>query len=124
MSFSPEKHKEFIKKSYKNYKKIGFVECPAFCNEKIYFNKVGFNHLLWKGKKLRKPEEQVRRISLIPKATEIIGSSIVYLHYRKDIKLLGNGLVSNANFWSLSSKGVRVTIRQTNNGRKCFLSVM
>jgi hypothetical protein len=79
---------------------------------------------VWKGKKLRKPEEQVRRISLIPKATEIIGSSIAYLHYRKDIKLLGNGLVSNANFWSLSSKGIRVIIRQTNNGRKCFLSVM
>jgi len=123
-----ETHKQFIKKSEEDYKKIGYVKCPAFSNEEIHFNKIGFNHLLWKGKKMRAMEEQIRRISLIPKAVRIISTSITCTHYRETIRVLGNGSISLAKFWSISTNTegvhIRIIIRQTNNGRKYFLSVM
>jgi len=123
-----ETHKQFIKKSEEDYKKIGYVKCPAFSNEEIHFNKIGFNHLLWKGRKMRAPEEQIRRIGLIPKAVRIISTSKKCTHYRESLRVLGNGSISLAKFWSISTniEGVyiRIIIRQTNNGRKYFLSVM
>ncbi len=123
-----ETHKQFIKRSEEKYKKIGCVKCPAFYNEEIYFNKIGFNHLLWKGKKMRTIEEQIRRIDLIPEAVKIISNSEKWSHYRESSRLLGNGTTSLAKFWSISTntKGqyIRIIIRQTNNGRKYFLSVM
>ncbi len=36
--------KDLIKRHYEEYKKIGYIECPAFGNEKIYFKKKGFRH--------------------------------------------------------------------------------
>ncbi len=121
-------HKSFIKKHYEEYKKIGYVECPAFECEKIYFNKVGFNHLLWKGKKMRKPEEQTRRIKLISYAIQIISSSKSFAEYRENKIILANGSISHAYFWSFSyyknKREIRVIIRQTNNSRKYFMSVM
>lgn len=121
-------HKEFIRKSYSKYRGIGYIECPAFDNEKIYFNKIGFNHLIWKGKKMRDPKEQRSRINLINHAIEIIEKCKIWTEYREDLKILGNGSVSNAKFWSLSGKikntKVKAIIRQTNDSRKYFLSVM
>lgn len=123
-----EIRKQFIKRSEEKYKKIGYVKCPTFSNEEIYFNKIGFNHLLWKGKKMRTMEEQIRRIDLIPKAIKIISASEKWTHYRETTNVLGNGTTSFAKFWSISTntngEHIRVIIRQTNNGRKYFLSVM
>lgn len=121
-------HKEFIRESYSKYREIGYIQCPAFDNEKIYFNKIGFNHLLWKGKKMRDPEEQKYRINLINQAIEIIEKCKVWTEYQEDLKILSNSGVSNAKFWSLSGKikdvKAKVIIRQTNDSRKYFLSVM
>lgn len=121
-------HKAFIKKAYGLYRDIGNVACPAFDNEKIYFNKIGFNHLIWKGKKMRPPYEQRERINLITHAIEIIKISREWSEYREDVKILDNGKISNAKFWSLTSEinqiKIKVIIRQSNNGKKYFLSVM
>ena len=124
---SKENHRLFIKKSKTAYKKIECIECPAFVGEKIYFNKIGFNHLLWKGKKMRKPEEQIRRINLISKALEILESSKHFDEYRES-KIRSSNSTSTAYFWSFVLKNKKgriiVVIRQTNNGNKHFMSVI
>ncbi len=121
-------HKLFIKIAEEDYKKIGHIKCPAFANKKVYFNKIGFNHLLWKGKKMRAPKEQIRRIGLISKALEIISTSREWNDYREITRILPNGHVSLARFWSFDLKTkceyIKIIIRQTNNGKKYFLSVM
>ena len=117
-------HREFIRKSYVEYKKLGHVECPAFGGEKIYFNKYGFNHLIRKGEDLRPIVEQVKRIKLIPNATMILSKSIKIQQYRCDIV---DGYP--AFFWSfneiINSTNIRVIVRQLgSNGRKHFYSIM
>ena len=121
-------HKDYIKKAKKEYFLIGSVNCPAFCNELVYFNKYGFNHLIWKGKKMRTPNEQVRRIKLIPKVVDLIKISNHFSNYRKMERVSLNQNTSIAYFWSfkhrLDNKIITIIIRQTNNGLKHFFSVI
>jgi len=49
--------RDFISKTKKEYKNIGYIKCPAFRNENIYFNRHGFNHLIRKERKLRDRKE-------------------------------------------------------------------
>ena len=63
---------EFIKNGHEQYKKLGYVECPAFRGEKVYFNKHGLRHLVRKEKKIRSIYEQVRRFRLLPSAPFIL----------------------------------------------------
>lgn len=112
--------KKYIKKSKKDYKSIGYVECPAFSNDKIYFNKHGFRHLLRKGQDVRPISEQVRRLNLLGKVPKILKVSEYYLDYR---------VVKDAQFWSISQKhgknrSIIIIIRQIKNGPKHFFSVM
>jgi len=120
---SNEYHREFIKSARQKYKKIGYVECPVFGGEKIYFTKHGFNHLLRKGRILRSINEQIRRLKLLQYVVKIIEGSRVFESYRKAQKL--NSIV---HFWSfkkiIAGKTIFVVICQTNNKPKTFLSIM
>ena len=117
-----KKWKEFVKKAKKNYNKIQCISCPAFNNEFIYFNREGFNHLLWKGTAPRSIKEQKERISLISAAVTILKSHKNYSTYRMNIK--DN---SNAHFWSFDgrygNKEITIILRQINDGNKYFFSV-
>lgn len=118
-----EKWSEYIKKAKEDYKKIGYVECPALDNAPVYFNKYGWNHLMRKGKNMRDPSDQMNRIKIIPYAVIIIRNIRKLSEYRNNISF-----DSFAHFWSLRMKvnksWLRVVIRQMNNGNKHFFSIM
>lgn len=125
---SQENHRHFVKTSLEQYRKIGHIECPAFDSEKIYFSKVGFNHLLWKGKEMRPVSEQKRRILLIESAIKILRNSDKFYEHRSHSRQNFKGILSTADFWSFKSKAgtssITVVVRQTNNGKKHFMSVI
>ncbi len=118
-----ESHKKFIKESHEEYKKIGYVVCPAFNNERIYFNKKGFRHLIWKGTKLRDVSDQVKRITFLKYAPRILSSSYSFKDFDKN--KYDNPSV---HFWSfikiINSIKIVVLIRQVKDGPKHFYSIM
>lgn len=118
-----ENWKDFIKKRHIEYKKIGHIECPAFDNERIYFNKHGFNHLVRKNGKLRSPFEQVRRTSLLYYAVAILQRAHKSVSYSINEV---DGLPGH--FWTFYEKvndiKIKVVVRKLNDGRIHFFSVM
>ncbi len=120
-------HKSYIKVAYEKYKKINYVECPAFTNEKVYFLKRGFRHLIWKGTKLRDIDEQIDRLSLLRYVPDILKSSNHFKDFNKN-KLHNQQTGTRVNFWSFSGEynqiKITVVIRQINDGPKHFFSVM
>jgi hypothetical protein len=119
-------HKELIHKYYEEYKQIGYVECPAFDHEKIYFLKRGFRHLIWKGVKLRSLDEQIDRLGLLKYAPIIIRTSKYYKDFNKNE--ISRSEEMSVNFWSFLQihNGIEiiVLIRQINDKPKHFFSVM
>ena len=117
-----ENWKEFVEKKHQEYKKIGCVECPAFGNEKIYFNRHGFNHLLRKEGIPRSRYEQHRRTALLPYAVKILSDATRSITYSTNIE--ENCL---AQFWTfhstIDSKKIKIVVRQLGTGRKHFFSI-
>ena len=118
-----ENWREFIKRKRLEYKNIGHIECPALGNEKIYFNKYGWDHLMRKNGKLRPIYQQFRRMRLLPYVISIVS----------DAKTSASHSVSEedgcpCHFWAfeeiINLKSVRVVIRKIGNGRTHFFSVM
>ncbi len=109
-------HRKLIKKAREEYKKIGYVECPALNDEKIYFTNKGFNHLIFRDGKFRSKKDQLRRLSLIKDSIDIIINS---KEYNKD---------RGEDFWSLSQKinnrlVTVVIFKLPSSDKKIFLSV-
>jgi hypothetical protein len=102
--------------------KIGYVTCPAFGNEKIYFTQAGFNHLLRKGRIPRKHNEQIRRLTLVYHAPTLLAVSTTASSYERTYLR-----DSSADFWSFvgTRKEISITIviRQLNGGQKHFFSI-
>ncbi len=110
---------------------IGYVKCPAFDGEKIYFTNRGFKHLLFKDREYRSIPEQMRRINLLKRAPVILSSSQKHNAYReiKDrIQINGQGKNSIVCFWSFSQnfngEKTIVIVRQINDESKHFFSIM
>ncbi len=114
---------EDFKKFRNEYQKIGHLPCPAFNSENIYFNKHGLIHLFIKGRFPRKSGDIVRRIRIFPNVKVILNNENKITEYRTTRRGL-----STAHFWTIKSKInnriIKVIIRQLNNGRKHFFSVM
>lgn len=114
---------EELKEFRNQYQKIGYMYCLALNNEKIYFNKHGLIHLIVKGRFPRKSEDITRRIKIFTFSKEIIQKEKEISEYRMTSK--GSSI---GHFWTLKSKVngkiIKVVIRQLNNGRKHFFSVM
>lgn len=106
------------------YKKIKFVSCPAFDNQPVNFTRVGFDHLIWKGRSERNRAEQVRRFQLLKYAKDIISNPNATILYRRENK---EGL-SPADFWQfveiIRGRKIKVVIRQIDGGNKHFFSIM
>ncbi len=122
-------HKDFIKIYYIKYKKIGYVKCPAFNYEKVYFNKHGFRHIIRKGKKFREISEQIERLNLLKYAPIIIASSKNIKDYNKNSTSANNkDQYKTADFWSFlqihDDIKIIVVIRQVKDGPKHFFSIM
>ena len=116
------------------YSKIGRIECPAL-NELVTFSRVGFNHLVRKGRIPRTKNEQKRRFVLVPYVEKIIKNPKAKIFYReKTVKYKANRhgekviIESRAKFWAFvenaESCKVKVIIRQLGNGHKHFFSVI
>lgn len=120
---SPEEFKLFLIKAKNDYKKIGYIECPAFNGERVYFTSAGFIHLIRKDKILRPMKEQIRRLNLMKIVNKIVTNNQKYFEHT-----LLNNKKPPAQFWSLvidnNDVYVKVVIRQIGNGNKHFFSVM
>ena len=96
--------------------------CSSLNNEKVYFRQNGFKHLLYKGREVRKPSDQIRRLRLLRQVRNIVASHEVLIEYRKSRNKFGT-----QHYWALKkrikSKLVTVVIRQLNMGEKHFYSV-
>jgi len=117
--------KKFIKRCRNRYMKIGYVTCPAFGNEKIYFTQAGFNHLLRKGRIPRKINDQMRRLSLVSKAPLILTECTRYSTHEKRYS---SSLP--ADFWSFVYNGkdthgqsITIIVRQIQGKPKHFFSI-
>lgn len=120
---SPEDFRAFLSNAKQDYKKIGYIECPAFGGEKVYFTSAGFIHLIRKDKILRPMKEQIRRLSLMKMVNDIVANNQKFSEHT-----LLNNKKPPAQFWSLvidnNDLYVKVVIRQIGNGNKHFFSVM
>lgn len=103
---------------------MGSIECLAFLNEKIYFNHYGWQHLIYKGDKVRAKNEIIKRLHWLSYVFDIL----------KRIKTLDNEEKrvkenSVACFWTIKYKvgpnlKLRIILRKLNNGPIHFFSVM
>ncbi len=121
---SQENHKLFIQKVKEEYKKMGFVECPAFDNEKVYFNRHGLKHLIYKGRIPRSLEEVTKRFNLLHYATSIIKKT-----NKIDNEEKRTMIDSTAYFWTIRNTinnhlTIRIILRRLNNGVLHFFSIM
>jgi hypothetical protein len=121
-----ETHAEFVKRTRAEYQKIAPVRCPALGNEFVFFNKHGFNHLLYKKRIIRSEKEQKRRLELVLFAPEVLIKAQSIHKYEQIPRDK-----SVAQFWNVQGnitfgedkKIIHVIICKLNNGRIRFLSV-
>ncbi len=101
------------------YSSIGSISCPVLNNEKIFFTKAGFNHLIRKGRIPRPIQDQIRRFHLLREVIDILKDENVEIFVCQG---------DTAVFWELSklqdNRIIKVVIRKLNNTEKHFFSVM
>lgn len=117
------------------YSKIGRIKSPALNNDDVSFSRLGFNHLIRKGRIPRTKNEQKRRFGLLPFIEKVVKNPKAIIIYRKETikeKVNRHGekilVESIAHFWTFVEKvkdcTVKIVIRQKNSGKKHFFSIM
>lgn len=106
---------KIIREVKKEYVKIGYVICPALGNEKVYFTREGFNHLIRKGRKYRSPAEIIRRLRLLPSAPNIVETATKT--HEQETAIINKSV---AHFWSVKKSDTTVIIRKMNDSRIHF----
>lgn len=105
------------------YKKIKKINSPAFDEENIYFTRVGFDHLVRKGRTKRSKKEQIHRFRLFRFVKQIVSNKEATILFRETIR--GS---SRAYFWTfvetIRGLKIKVVIRQIDGGTKHFFSIM
>ena len=124
------------KKALETYSSIGILQCPALGGEAVHFTRIGFSHLVRKGKNPRTRTEQKKRFVLVQHVTKILSNPDVAIEYRKEERVIlvdrrGEKIVATsvAEFWTCVEKiedcTVKVVVRQLDTGGpKHFFSVM
>lgn len=122
-------------RAIKIYSRIGQIKSSALNNDYVSFSRLGFNHLVRKGRIPRTKNEQKRRFSLLPYAENIIKNPKAVIIFRKEkikekVNRHGEKILveSTAHFWTFVDKikdcSIKVVIRQKNGGKKHFFSIM
>lgn len=117
-------NEELKKEAEKFFTDHQFVHCPAFPNEKVYFNSKGLNHLFYKGdNRARTHEEVIVRVRLLDRAVKLL--KIMPLSQEEDfIYRDGKKII----FWAfegvIEDKRVKVIVRQRGTGNKLFWGVI
>ncbi len=122
---------EVVHKAKNEYRKIGYIECPAFGGERVYFRSRGFTHLIRKGREPRTLGQQRRRVGLFKYVVDILVTCTAFDSCRKTNKyiLTKNGLVeSSAQFWSfkkyINGKNIFIVVCRFGIEPMQFLSVI
>jgi hypothetical protein len=103
-----------------HYRSIGKIFCRAL-NKHVYFDDAGWRHFLYQKKGRRPVADQLRRFHLLSLAPNILSNSPI-ASYRK---FGSEKIVHLWSFVSLRNKTtIRVVVRQINDGRAHYLSVM
>lgn len=101
------------------YCAIGSLHCPYF-GEKIYFTSEGFNHIRYRGcRKERHFKVQNTRYELLSFVAEIVVKSGTLQEYDVINEIKYFGFIAITRGWEL-----KVIIRQKQNGKKHFWSVI
>ena len=107
------------------------VVCLALNNEEVSFGNTGYRHLIRKGRKNRPIPDQIRRFTLLPYAPEVIRHGKLIEHRTIPEEIVteeSNCYFKVIHFWTIShfveGRNLRVTIIQSGNGKKHFLSIM
>lgn len=85
---------KILNKAEEEYFSIKSIVCPSLNNEVINFNRKGFRHFIRKNNKVRPIPDQIRRLKMIPKVIEIVGSN-------ETVAKLNKGI--NYDFYSLTN---------------------
>jgi hypothetical protein len=115
----------------------GQIRCPYF-QDVVVLTSDGFNHLQYKGNRmLRNVDEQILKLTLLPKALEIIKGAGTLQEYRKGTEKVGkkgkDGFykTKNVEYWGFHaiigdnySKKIVVILRKVGDGKIIFWSVM
>ncbi len=122
--FMCENSKEIIKNIRQNYRKLESIECPAFNNEKVYFNHHGISHLIYKDRIPRDLKEIEKRYNFLLHVPKILKTTKIIDSEEKRVK--NNSI---AYFWTIKKKVsdtlyLRIILRRLNNGVLHFFSVM
>ena len=123
------------KKAKDIYSEIGRVICPALGEEYVVFNRLGFNHLVRKGRIPRTKNEQKRRFVLLVYIENVIKNPEALIEYRESVikeKVNRHGekvlMEYKAKFWTfvenIKDCKIKIVIRQLDGGNKHFFSVM
>ncbi len=121
---SDKEWNEYLINEENKYKRFGNVECPAFSNEKVYFNDYGLRHIMYKDRIPRPRDEVVKRFNLLIYVPNILKRIKIVDNEEKSIKKQ-----SIAYFWTIKHKVhnnlfVRIILRRLNNGTIHFFSIM
>lgn len=132
-----EKIKKAIEKAKAVYPLQGQIRCPYF-KDNIILTSDGFNHLQYKGNRmLRNVDEQILKLTLLPKAIEVIKNAGTLQEYRSMAEKIGkkgkDGFykTKNVEYWGFHaimgseySKKIVVILKRVGNGKIIFWSVM
>ena len=116
--------KKFIDQIKIIFKRAKEISCPAFNNEKIYFNAKGINHLIYKGNRSRRDTNRIHtNIRLLPRAIKLLSRSTFW--QEESCYIADN---TSCKFWALEAvvddRRIKVIVRQLGNGKKHFWSVI
>lgn len=111
------KAKEFFKAN-----KI--VKCPAFPNEKIFFNAKGLQHLFYKGPRSKRDIKRIaKNIELLPRAVKLL--ELMPIPQEQDTYEVQE---KRYKFWAfegvIDNRRIKVIVRQVGTGNKHFYSVI
>jgi len=95
---------------------------PPKLDNIVFFNNIGFRHLMWKRGKHRTKREQMRRFALLPNVEKIINNPDATV-----LRKVKNYGAVRSEFWIFKEKigeeMVTVVIRRVGKGKMHFFSV-
>ena len=119
-----EDWREYLKEERKRYKRFLPVKSIIFPNEEVYFNRYGFDHIVFK-EGVPRPQDEVKlRFGLLKYVPSVLNrvteTEKVEIRVKKQ---------STAYFWTIRHRVgidtyIRIILRRLNDGRIHFFSVM
>jgi hypothetical protein len=114
---------EAKRRAKEGYREIGRVWC-AKLGDHISFTRVGFQHLVRKGRRPRSRQNQIRRFFLLSFIRSVLADPAAQVAYEE--KTCTDRLPC-AKFWAITgkqnNKKITVIIRQIEAGKKHFFSI-